>query len=652
MENKGNIYGQELWSYYDSIRTFSSVRFQSFISKNDFGYSSLMFTIAINNSTNKIYNTIVLKYADIFKYFNSVKSLCENKIPKDFTINLNKKSLTTKFTKADDTGNAVQILISGKGDDEYQSDTIFIPLPTFVPVIKIMQQIKDNYVNLTFMAKQEAIFDGLGGKMDTLKEKLNNLDITQRTVSDLMNNKSEVVVESDIDQTNIDTSPQEEMTKYLAQNRDSVKFPELDDIDSNEPTEAQVSTSNGLTTDFTKDILGNDMTMLDVTLSNIATQVSPIKSFINFITDKDIEESKDDVMPNCNDNMYKYILYANSVFTKNIASNFLYKKSVLPSSVLPMFYRNEGDINDKQKELVYDLMMYYCVYHLTTIQLSTKVKSDVKNKSLQFFLYKSMTAPMIFSFFKDIRRTELVENVVNKFKIYKKNNVFKEFIIDIKQNLDYSLILNEGDIEKTCDTIFMKITGNWERFNIADISSENKLSNHLKIDYNGFNKLGSLTHDDIDKVIYLEEQYMAKGQINTKAVDDKYLDLPENILEIYGIGQSILKKDNLIKYLNEVMGDEWYSERGYELIDRIETDFDDLVGFDFDYHELGDDVLKALKIWYPTTDPKLTTDYNYFVSVVKECVHDRESIVASIMATEEDIENEGDMDFTGAMNLT
>tara|TARA_Y100000310_G_C20687733_1_gene820206 strand:+ start:143 stop:2278 length:2136 start_codon:yes stop_codon:yes gene_type:complete len=677
-ENQRKFFSQTLWEYWDNTVTCNRLIVSLTFQKDPYTNGSTYLQFNLRNKSK--FSGCSVMYKDLISYLKKYKECSynleelaktmtsEQHAPKKFEVKFRNKTLTTSFLFKVEYNFCVQIIISDKTENFLDVEKIYISIDDYMSLIKLMHKVSEDYITLISNIPNIILLNEVKDSLNNLSEKITSYyaetkntntpstrgmfksfpeeksesdclvcgsvfrktpngiyctnghnAVNGKDITDELESKKEK--KSEIKELDVNVfeakKEQNELDDYVNNNVDKIDL-EIDKVEKKMEVVSKKEIVETLNYDFTEKILKNDILNLERYIINLMSQPIPLQKFSELIVSKGNNELElnDLLFPECSKKDLSLIFYTNTLLVKYYLNSHLKNKEKLPLSIKPIIYncKNPTKFN---LSLMYDLFLYFIYYSQLRNLLREKTTNTIDNRELVCFALKTICSPLVFSFVSNkIDKNIFIYEVVSRYQKYCDSGVFSSLSKTLSiDNISIPIKVIEGNATKIYDGIIKKKN---------DLIVKNRILDLNKL---GLTKLSSedfLTHDlsyeQIIKVVSLDFQENSNNGIK---------DIPSSILQKYKIQpkQDDIKKkpvnENLIRFVQEFINKEIKNDKksiltiSMDICNSISTSYYDLEGKTFDYINLPESVLKAIKLWDPIIDKKITKDYVYFKTQIE-----------------------------------
>jgi len=384
---------------------------------------------------------------------------------------------------------------------------------------------------------------------------------------------------------------------------------QLEDRVIPDTTEAIIPSSQ-----FTRDVLKNDVTNLEMYVTNLVNDELPflklndiIKSKLNFNPLDGIAQS--DI------NSVNYLI---SHYLKHSLKKCLEEQVDFPSNVSPMLFSNIK-LSKDSLSLMYDLFIYFIYYTQLRNMLKEKDFNPINNRDFMCFSFKTIASPLAISGFNQIDETTLLTEISNRYGHYRESGVFDKLRAEIKSKYSCEFDLPADAMKTEASRIYKAIKANYDKLTIEYSFTKYSMLN-LKLNYNDF-KENSFQDEQIKKIIAVEFNYRKNGKTVYEEIEyKKFDDIPSSILEKFDIKDKKYDNTNLKRYVKEILKDnEELQKLSLQIVDKVNYSYRDLRNVKVDFTVIPVEILRAIFLWDIDRDEKITINYLHFREIVQKC---------------------------------
>jgi len=498
-------------------------------------------TVDYNNFTTPVFNigifndriryNLNLKYQDVFDLLISIESLMKN--IQDIYNNggseirklYNNKNFKLEFKLSKKTGRKAVLIIIANSTSDFGA--VIISFDLFLSVIELLNNFKENYILLPFEISNRSTLSCVLNELKEIKEFNKTLPTS---IVDL--NRGNISIStpcnSDDDSPPWDVDKQKEFDKYVKDNIDNTKIPEIEKI-NNKVQEEYTSILFDV-------ILKKDISNFDSLIMSLTTHQSPIMKFKEIISDY-----VSSGLPSIESNEFKSALYYSKRFFLYNIQNCTKNGVKIPSNIPIIKYR-PNEFSDENINLAYDLLTISMYIRLVRDKLETKISDLSINKSLLYMAVRNYTDIFTFSFLNNIDQNIITKCVMRRFQKYSNEGFFKSFDSLLNQ---YNLQgVSENEMIHFTTQIMDRVID--KTLNILDFHKKEYEDEKVKLPCSS-----DLNIDQISELIIAEiEMKLEMENVNTNYCDEvlELLDIkketPEEIKDDESSVPSINGNDN------------------------------------------------------------------------------------------------------------
>jgi hypothetical protein len=640
MENDKTYYELKLWENRDSLITTNNIRISINSYKDNYGLSFLSLGVFVSNYKSRLnmnynmdhqkINIYLTKFKSIFNGTDKLRQdLTNTKTTKSFIVQDFRKLVTTFVYRVEYNDVCVKISIGESNRDLIDSESSFMNLDDYISFVKVLENFRERFLETSILFSNNILLTDLNNKINTfdnmynMNEKINhtNDSVSVNSIDKQFKNNNSSSSSSENEKLN------NELTDFLDKNTNTM------DIGLKTTEKQYVPVIEKISDDiFTDKILNNNVLKLETELINCLNTPLPLQKFIDRIEKESGKSLK------LNGEM-SAIQFLTTCFIKFYVNNHLEEKQKLPSKTIPIFFK----ANKKEPiniSLMYDLFVYFCYYSILSSSLSEKDYNTLNNRSLYAFILKSLSAPLIFSFFHSIEKEIIISTTLNKYTEYYKKGVFKELE-------DKIYVLYKFKPEINSESMKIEIIKNLESIiKIQDKYSIQLVYNNIlskKIISLPFNLFidSSFTQEQIIKLTVLDFYFTKKNKIDLQQIEKcqnikDFTDMSDKILNFFNVS---CKADctNLIRYVTQTFKDHKDLPYFLEICKAVNKNYRDLKNKNIEFVNLPEQLLKALYLWDIDQDEKIKTNFIYYNSLINNSTLNHSMLVSMFNKIDERI---------------
>lgn len=638
-----NWFSQTLLTYKDNnFATDGYMRIAISTGTKDFlNFNPIKFGITISNQINKSCNMNIFQSTGLL---SSIRVIMANpeKIYKEGNYQILKRynSFELMFEFVLDQNSSEQVVRIIIRSNESDFTKIIIPFNFFQVFGFRLKYFVENYDNLCTTIPNIFLQKEILNSNNQILISLNKLP--SKLINFSNNNSNSDLKKSDISVPIIDDNVREnveiseitidELDKFIG----GKEMSNIKDIPELENSIIQKENLQEYNSKFFN-CLENKLENLEKILMASESHLNPII----FIKDKLL---KDKMMIQGDNNNFDLMLgiseddFKSSLYISKLNCNITIKCNIekgipIPSSIALLKYKINPDIKIQPEniEFAFDLLMVNAYFRSLRRKLETKIKDSMINKSIVHLIFRCYMDIFSFSFLENLDNKNIIKtNVISRFKYYNKIGFFDSY----KKLLEtYNCPeITEIDIENFINEIIEKIIG---KSLFVD-----KL--HLKLYEQGFVKLESKNSFSKEQIIneILPIEVSQRLGIN---VDQMLENNSSEIKELFSKKDKVKNKNlnntlnlyRLVKqYRNEIP--EKYRTEFLDMIQELGNNKIDLSKIKFPLEIFDENIIKALYIWKPEEDIKITTNFKYFFEKFENEIMTKDLILAKINIKDED----------------
>jgi len=312
------------------------------------------------------------------------------------------------------------------------------------------------------------------------------------------------------------------------------------------------------------------------------------------------------------------LLYVSKMLVNSIELSWTKFETPIPSSIPIMKYKAKDNVQPENIDLAYDLLLMSGYIRTVRRRLEDKIGDANENKAMFHLKFRCYLDPFCYSFLEKIDKTKLTSIIINRYKYFDKLGVFKEYKNTLKMH--NCTDITDRDISSYVNEVAEKVIG--KSLFILELHDNLKTQNNFRIGANS-----NFTKEQIINEIVPLEVSENMGQSPPE------IEVSDEVKQFFKgkrkVEKKVEKKNHLERVVNTLQKDipAQHREGFLQFINSYaERDFN----FDgvFPYQEFGDDLIKALYVWKPETDPRIKNSLKYYQTQIENEVMEKEYILA------------------------
>jgi hypothetical protein len=612
-------FNQVLFSYADNnLNSNGTIKMLLSVNSKDLSsYNSPSLLLNISNQLSKSLSLRIEHIYDIVENFNLIYDLYLKNDSNIFGIEFERKynrntSLLLKIMKKVDTEEIIfrLMLQSGLNDLTYVDFRFRI----FQAIFKIFKNFSDSYTNICFNL--------LNKQIDHINlEPIREIPITLKAMLSTMNRgasfvqpKIEEMSTEIINNTKETDKYVQELDHFLGKNMSNIKVAAIDEPKTKDIK--PVISSKFITNGINYNLFNLKKFLFDNQESK--NTVYLIHEFIKNVYGLDYNP-----LPGITDQEMRSTHYLSEIISKTYITQHKLKRTQIPYGTHVLFYKPDN-ITETHVDMAFDILLFMTYMKIFRTYMEDRTPDYIENGSLFYIQLRYFFGIYCYSFIKNQESSQLSNIIVSRFKDYSKVGVFTSFsqkLADFNckpiHEVEILKVHNDffdkfSNIEKTVIELHKELKENGSvvldpivEYNREQISNEIVPLEILKRCEEDLSSHKSLYSEDIFRLFYEEQP--------KKSIED-------------------IKKEktNLVRYIkdNRVRTPKKMYKR---LIEELKDLGNKNYVFDFSkysYVECEDEIIRALHIWKPLDDSKLTTNYVYFLKCCEDCLLDKHQILS------------------------
>jgi len=691
-------FNQKVWEHLDYQISTNTLTVSNYFSADQYGASALKLQFNITNRKSQMRpmnfslshqqaTCFLARFRPINKNIVEIKQKVMNGEIKSFQVNDHRKLVATLLNRPEYGGVCTRIAIGEKQSDIQDTEVVFMDFMDFMSLIKILQDYRDTYLQLSNSVISTLIIDSLNDKVDKLSEKITNYYIRSQASAEPMirsgnstrpvdvynplldeqsssssgKDLTEIVVEPeedvviptetkepliDNDEVGVDITTGGEVGKVsIDQVMEEVANPETaavyndlseyiekerDNIDLGLEKDVNKATNREkasiIQNKFTELFIENDIIKLEMYLTNCLNDPNPVAKFKELVHKKTGGTYSD--IPNEQLSSSEYVM---SSYLRYIMKRHLEGKFEIPASIPPVIYQNVTPSPD-DLSVMYDLYMFMMYYSQLKGQLREKDRNTTNNKELICLLIKTIASPMLFSYITNVNKDVFVSEVLDRYYQYQKLGIFKKLESQTFETYAIKPGVDAGIMKTEIIRVYEAISKNIDKFTIEEMFLRCKQKNIISVDYDTFKK-NDFTQEQTLKIIILDLNFLRNKTIDLKEIErtfglKDFGDIPVPLTELFGITEKKFDNTNLIRYFKETFKDDPKLDSYLGICGLIGDSYYNLKGTDADITILPEEALKAIWLWDVENDRKIAINYKYYTERIKDSSLDASMILS------------------------
>ena len=322
------------------------------------------------------------------------------------------------------------------------------------------------------------------------------------------------------------------------------------------------------------------------------------------------------LMPDISPEEDKSLSYVSKMLVSMIEMSWSKFGTAIPNST-PILKYKAKEINDDQRELAYDLLLFSGYVRTVRRRLEDKIADAHENKSLFHLKFRCYLDPYYFSFLKSSDVKALSSIILNRYKYYQKIGVFKEYVELLKvhscvpiMEQDISLYVKEVSEKAFDKTFIVELHDILQRQNKLRIGSNSNFSKEQIINEIVPLELSKFLGQEPPNIEISDE---VKKFFEGKTKIKKTVEKKNHLLRVVGTYENDIPQEYREEFLKWVEG---FADKNFVFDDK------------FPYQEFGDDIIKALYVWKPEDNPRIKNSLKFYQTQIDNEVMEKEFILS------------------------
>jgi len=390
---------------------------------------------------------------------------------------------------------------------------------------------------------------------------------------------------------------------------------------------------------FTEDILKNDVTNLEMYVTNMVNDDLPFLKFCEVIKSK----MGFDPVENVKQNEVNSVNYLISHYLKHSLKKCLEEQVDFPANVSPILF-TDTNLSENSISLMYDLFIYFIYYTQLRNMLKEKDYNPMNNRDFMCFSFKTIASPLAITGFNQIDERTLLTEITNRYTRYRESGVFDKLRAEVKSRFSCEFDLPADAMKTEASRIYGAIKTNYDKLTVEYAFTKFSLLK-LKLNYDDF-KENSFQDEQIKKIVAIEFNYRKNGKTVYEEIEYKnFDDIPSSVLEKFDITEKKYDNTNLKRYIKELTKDDEETQKeSLKIVNKINYSYRDLRSIKVDFTMLPVEILRAIFLWDVDRDEKITINYLHFREVVQKCSLTKDMIISLLTNIQDTI----DVDFVNS----
>lgn len=650
MYNNTQWFSQTLLTHKDkTYATDGYLRVSLSTNTEDFKFfNAPTINISISNNYQKSVNLNIQNAKDLLRAFQTVISQLNGK---ELSIQRKyQKDTVLHFTfKLDPNENRIVVIEIRNNETDFVKTVV--PLEgVFEALGSCIKEFTDQYMTICsqlFIQSIQSETVQIIHQLPSLIKGISSQIISQESIEvENTESRSEEINEDNYKMTEATIA---DLDKFLGEDMSNISIPEI-----KKEEEKIVEKNNKLVevdSLFVKHYIKNDLENLENILGQLFISKNPMFDLANDINSnlKSYVKSEDfNVLPNIPEDEKKSLVYISKLLSSIISINHFDTGVPVPATV-PVLKYNVSTFIDENMDIAYDLLLFNLYIRNVRRSLENKISNAVENKALFYIQLRFFTDPMVFSFLEKVDKTKLTSIILTRYRYYDSIGVFDSY----KKLLEEKGCskITESSIMTSVDEANQKVIGvspyiiemheNQQGNNALRVKSKNNLTLEQIINEYLPLEIAEKTGKNLknDKVI---NDLKTENNISDEVIDEFTGNKKQNT-DTSKIKNSNLERIIRTQFIDEIP--EQYKDAFMKYIIELGDKPFDFSKVEFPIDEFGDNVIKALYLWDPISNPVVAKNYKQFFIKVEEELMDRNLILAKAKAVEESIPQNSDWSF-------
>ncbi|MCF8019781.1 MAG: hypothetical protein K9L62_10260 [Vallitaleaceae bacterium] len=522
---------------------------------------------------------------------------------------------------------------------------VIIPIEIFGTFAKCISYYTDNYFNIcnqllmkTIDYESNEIIHQLPSLIKRLSARVESQDsIQDDRASEPEVNEATKKVEATIN----------DLDNFLGADMNNITIPELGESGEKTVIERETPVVE-VDSPFIKYVLKNDLSNLENMLNNHSMNPDPINTIMNELhTTMDPQiKGEFSLMPGINNEDLKSLLYMSKMIYATSHINYVMNNISLPASVPVLKYKAKP-VTPENIELAYDILLIGLYLKNVRGRLENKSSDAIRNKALFHLQIRCFMDNLVFSFLGKEDTDNLESIILNRYKYFDSIGVFDKYktaLIEMR-----CPEIKEHDIASSVNEVIQKVIGKTLDANTL----HSKANGNFRIPSKNTFSLEQITNEIIPLEVaeksgkdIKNDEVIAEIKKNTPISDEIYNFFVKGKTKVK-ITKDITFNNNLERVINFYSDDipDKYKDGFIKLMKHYNDKKFDLTKCEYPLDEFGDNIIRALYLWDPNADPKITTSYKHFQLKIENELMEKDLILTKIKDSTETSSQQDEWDF-------
>lgn len=439
-----------------------------------------------------------------------------------------------------------------------------------------------------------------------------------------------------------------DLDKFLGEDMGNIDVPEIEKVEKETTVLTEVDSL------FVKNFIDGDLSNLESSLTNYFMTPAPLMAIAADIKTKigaDIDDENFTTLPSATEDDIKSMVYLSKLFSSLVYQNYYATSEPMPATT-PVFKYNPTIIPKDNLDIAYDLFLFNLYVRSVRRRLENTIQDAIENKALFYIQLRCFTDPFVFSFLQNEDHIQLTSIILTRFRYYNEIGVFNYYkeLLEVNKCKEIS----EMDITSSVAEAIDKVIG--KSLMISDLHESMINDNSLRVPAKNTFSLEQI----INEILPLEiAEKTGKDIKNNDVIAElkETHDISDEILKIFKDKVKKIKttKTNKTSNLERIIRTQFidevpeqYRDNFLQYVLKLGDNKFIMEECEYPIDEFGDNVIKALYLWDPETDPVVAKNYKQFFLKVEQELMERDLIIAKIKTTKTEITtDDGGWDFLG-----
>lgn len=528
------------------------------------------------------------------------------------------KDFIIAFKKSTSSGEKCVIIRIMNNDSDLVQ--VIIPFSEIEVVFNLLEMFKENFMNIThqmknhsFNLKQMTLLEQISNGIKILPSMITGIDNPETVCSTPDTNNIEV---------NDSFNQMSELDNFLGGSEmENIEIPEVEK-DNKRASQTEPVAKREIESKFVNEILENDIMKLEEMLVSSYSKSDSINSLFSTI-----EIGTNEYYGNfahMNDDEEKSLHYLSKLIFNSMLRNYLDNNIPIPSAIPTLKHKHNPvmESNIVNNQLAYDLLTIYAYLKTYRNRIESKTDDIESTKAIVYLAFRCFTDWFVTSPLENMNVTEYKTAIIDRFKDFESKGFFNKYNETLeKYNLS---IVNEYDVSAFVDAYANSLVENKGKLYIPEMHEAMYKEGQVKLPAR--NKLSR--EQIINDIVKLEVAMKLDNNLNIQEYSKRMgIELTDEVKKIYINEEAPKKTDEVKETKTNLMRFFKNNEQLLEIAKTIGNKDFNFESINLNLKDLTDETIKALYLWKPQSDEKVTKNFNYFTKLVNDLSMSKNDII-------------------------